>query len=133
MQSQNTPQIIYDLFLNFGNDLVASPTGDILTCSGSTRSQQRVLRRLLTPAGSYIWNPTYGAGLPAFVGQNLSLDNFDQIKSLIISNMFLEESVSQSSPPVIAIQPISNGVFIQINYIENPTLALIVLSFEVGA
>ncbi|HEV2917562.1 MAG TPA: hypothetical protein VGW78_07515 [Candidatus Babeliales bacterium] len=130
MQSAATPQILNDLYLNFGTDLLPSAIGDIQTVSGSTRSQQRVLRRLLTQPGSYIWHPTYGAGLPGFVGQPLSQDNYQQMKSLIISNMFLEESVSQTVQPVIAMQPLPDGIFIQINYTENPTLAPIVLSFD---
>jgi hypothetical protein len=131
MQSQSTPQILYDLYLDFGNDLVPV-AHDLGTVAGSKRSEQRVLRRLLTAPGSYIWHPTYGAGLPSFIGEPLSEDKIDLMKSLILSNLFLEDSVAQTPPPKIAIQTIGNGAFIQINYTENPTGNPIVLSFKLG-
>lgn len=131
MLSATTPRILYDINCNYGNDIVAV-AGDLSTVTGSVRSQQRVLRRLLTNPGSYIWEPTYGAGLASFVGQALSTDNYDQIKSLILSNMFLETSVSQSPPPKIFIQTIQNGVFVQINYNENPSQNPVVLTFNLN-
>jgi hypothetical protein len=132
MFSNNIPQIIYDLDQTFGMDILTSPSGDLGIVSLEKRSQQRVVQRLMTNPGNYIWHTEYGAGLPAFVGEALSLNNYDQIKSLILSNMFLEDSVSQNPPPVIFIQPIFNGVFVQINYTMNPSLSPIVLSFEVN-
>ncbi len=131
MQSQATPQILYDLYLDWGGDLVSS-THDINTVSGAKRSEQRVLRRLLTALNGYIWHPEYGAGLPSFIGQIVSPDNFDQIKSLILSNMFLEASVSQTPPPVISMQSIGDGIFIQISYTENPTQNPIVINFKLS-
>ena len=58
-----------DLALTFGGDLSVSPTGDIALSDGTTLTQQRVLRRLLTNHGGYIWQLGYGAGLAQFVGQ----------------------------------------------------------------
>lgn len=128
---QATPNLLNDINCNWGSDIIPY-AGDLDTVYGSNRSKQRVLRRLLTNPGSYIWEPTYGAGLPSFIGQALSEDNFDQIKSLILSNMFLEDSVSQTPPPQIFIQTIQNGVFLQINYIESPTQNPIVLTFDLN-
>jgi hypothetical protein len=131
MQSFAIPQVLNDLNCNWGNDLVAF-AGDLDTVIGAEKSQQRVLRRLLTAIRGYIWHVEYGAGLPGFVGQALSSDNFDQLKSLILSNMLLESSVAQNPPPVIALQSIANGIFCQINYNENPSQNPIVLSFDLG-
>lgn len=130
-QSQATPRLLNDINCNWGEDIVPS-AGDLGTVYGAERSKQRVLRRLLTNPGGYIWEPTYGAGLPAFIGQARSTDNFDQIKSLILSNMLLEDSVSKSPPPKIFIQTIQNGVFVQINYNDNPTQNPIVLNFDLN-
>lgn len=127
---RNVPQVIYDVSLDWGNDLVLSSTGDLQTVSGAARSEQRVLRRLLTVPGNYIWHPEYGAGVPALIGQALSLDLFDQIKALIKANIFLEESVAQTPPPDIFLQTIQSGLFCQINYIDNPTKESIVLTFN---
>lgn len=130
-QFQATPRLLNDINCNWGSDIVAN-AGDLDLCNSAERSRQRVLRRLLTNPGSYIWVPSYGAGLPSFIGQALSTDNFDQIKSLILSNMFQEDSVSQNPPPKIFIQTIQNGVFVQINYNENPTQNPIVLNFDLN-
>lgn len=58
-----------DLALTFGDDLSVSPTGDLALAKSSALTQQRVLRRLLTNQGDYIWQLNYGAGLGQFVGQ----------------------------------------------------------------
>jgi phage baseplate assembly protein W len=68
-----------DCYHYFGNDLSVASNGDILLTDGITLSQQRILRRLLTNPGDYIWELTYGAGLPQFVGQPLSQSLLTQI------------------------------------------------------
>ena len=57
-----------DVWHVMGDDLALSASGDLLAADGSTMTQQRVLRRLLTNKGGYIWHLGYGAGLAAFVG-----------------------------------------------------------------
>jgi len=39
----------------WGNDLTIGPTGDLAVASNDGLTQQRVLRRLLTSVGDYIW------------------------------------------------------------------------------
>jgi hypothetical protein len=133
MQSFKVPQILYDANLNWGQDLSLSPTGDLLLSSTSVRGEQRVLRRLLTNPTDYIWHPSYGAGLPNTIGQSLSIDEFDNIKSLITSQIFLEPAVSQTPPPQIFLQTIQFGLFCQIEYTDNPSQQAIVLTFDVAA
>ncbi len=58
-----------DLNLTFGGDLAVGPTGDLALVDGVALAEQRVLRRLLTNPGDYIWQISYGAGLGQFVGQ----------------------------------------------------------------
>lgn len=125
------PQTLFDIDVNFGSDLSLSPRKDLATSSDLKRSQQRVLRRLLTNPGSYIWHPNYGAGLPRFVGQDLSTDRLAELRSLIISQIFLEESVSRDPEPEIIFQTIIGGLFVQINYVESPSRNPIVLTFNV--
>ena len=57
-----------DAALIWGGDLGAGNTGDIALASGTILGQQRILRRLLTNPGDYIWHTEYGAGLAQFVG-----------------------------------------------------------------
>lgn len=124
------PQLLCDISLNFGQDISLSSQNDLLTVSELERSKQRVLRRLLTNPGDYIWHTDYGAGLPAFVGQSLSGDRFDEIRSLITSQIFLEPSVSQIPEPQILLQTIQGGLFVQINYTESATKQPIVLTLD---
>lgn len=130
--SQQTPQLLYDLDQNWGGDLSFSAVNDLQPVSQTERSKQRVLRRLMTNPGDYIWHTDYGAGLPKFVGENLSSDRFDEIRSLIRSQIFLEASVAQNPEPQILLQTIQGGLFVQINYIESSTLQPIVLTFQVS-
>lgn len=131
MISNRSPQILNDIYQNYGQDIQVSTTGDLLVSNGVNRSEQRVLRRLLTSQLDYIWHTDYGAGIGNFVGQALSSDLFDQIKSLITSQIFLEDSVAQTPQPEIFLQIIQGGLWCQINYTENPSQQPIVLTFNV--
>jgi hypothetical protein len=129
---QETPELLYDIYQNFGEDLSFSAINDLRIVSESERSKQRVLRRLLTSIRGYIWHPEYGAGLPAFVGTSRSSDRSDQIKSLILSQIFLEPSVALTPEPKIIFQTIQDGIFVQINYTESTTKQPIVLNFDIS-
>lgn len=97
-----------------GSDLTVGPTGDLATVDLSDWTQQRILRRLLTNAGGYIWQLPYGAGLPAMVGSTVSAQ---QIAAKIRKQMSLETAVSRQPEPRIAIQSNQPGiVFATISY-----------------
>lgn len=112
----------------FSGDLQLGATGDVLIADGSLESQQRILRRLLTNPRDYIWQPGYGAGLPAKIGQPL---NEPEMDTLIRSQMFLEESVSQNPAPQIITREIPSGIDVQILYVERESSQPTTLSFEV--
>lgn len=57
-----------DVALTFGGDLAFGNAGDLALADGSALTEQRVLRRLLTNPGDYLWQLGYGAGLGRFVG-----------------------------------------------------------------
>ncbi len=57
-----------DIFHEWGGDLVVGSGGDLVLSVGSDMVSQRVLRRLLTNPGDYLWNLDYGGGLAQFVG-----------------------------------------------------------------
>jgi phage baseplate assembly protein W len=113
----------------FSADIQQSATGDLLAVDGLAESQQRVLRRLLTNPGDYIWQLDYGAGLPRFIGQPI-----DQaaLTSLIKTQMYLEPSVARSPEPVVQLTPIANGVSARIQYVEVESGQPTVLSFTVS-
>lgn len=101
-RSPGLQMVISDLFQYWSEDLSQSNSEDLLTVSGIVAGQMRVLRRLLTNPGDYVFNPTYGAGLPAFVGTTTDVA---KITALIKSQMLLESVVAQTPAPVITVGP----------------------------
>jgi len=118
-----------DVFQYWGNDLSAAAGGDLLPATAIDRSNQRILRRLLTNPGDYIWHPDYGAGLPSFVGSTASKD---EIAAVIRGQMLMEASVSPSPAPVIKITQNGTSFTAQITYTEASTGQPAVLTVPVG-
>lgn len=118
-----------DLNHYIGSDLTVSPTGDLQRVDGSLMGQQRVLRRLLTNPGDYMFHPTYGAGLGALVG---TVVDVAKIKALIRGQILLERAVSRVPEPDITVSPISNGVSVSIKYTDAASKTAQVLSFNVN-
>lgn len=108
-----------DLALVFGNDLTVDATGDLATVDGTEEGVERVLRRLLTNQAEYVWNPTYGAGLPQFIGDPV---NASRIQAVIRRQMLLEAIVASNPPPVITVSARQdNSVFVDIKYVDSTT------------
>lgn len=118
-----------DIDHQFGSDLAASPTGDISVVSDATYTQQRVLKRLLTNPGDYLWHPGYGAGLPQFVGQPARAD---QIRAVIRGQIFKEATVARTPEPRIEISTDrQGGVYVDIQYTDADSGQTQILSFAV--
>jgi hypothetical protein len=123
---------LFDLSQQWGGDLSPGPTGDLATVSGSTLGQQRVLRRLMTNPGDYIWQITYGAGLARFIGQP---GNASQIIAVIRSQIFKEPVVARTPEPEISVQTDPSGtgsVYVQVRYVDAPSGQTQILSFAVN-
>lgn len=112
----------------WGSDLILSPTGDLARASGVLRSQQRVLRRLLTNPGDYLCHIDYGGGLPKQIGL---VNEPTRIKGIIVGQMRKEASVSQASALTINIVPTLNGISAGIHYVVEPQRSPSSLSFSV--
>jgi hypothetical protein len=117
----------------WGEDLQVSVGGDLETASQITESDQAVLRRLLTNPGEYIFHPEYGAGLPRFVGADLSGGRYSEIEAIVIGQMQLEDSVAQEPPPVASFQaaPSDGILYCKIGYTWSQTGQRRTLSFSV--
>lgn len=97
-----------DISHSFGGDLALSPSGDLQVApTPAIVTQQRVLRRLLSPLGSYVWHPEYGAGLPAMVGEPAQEQ---RIRGTIFAQMALEEGVGAEPAPSVDVTVTTNGI-----------------------
>jgi len=90
-----------DAYHIFGQDWVVSASGDLLmTQNSQDETTQRVLRRLFTNPGAYVWNLSYGAGLPAQIGQPTQPGT---LKAVTLQQMQLEAGVAQTPAPTVAV------------------------------
>ena len=119
-----------DLNLSCGADLSAGPTGDLALASGPALGAQRVLRRLLTNPGDYVWHPEYGAGLARFVGQPASAG---AVRAAIRAQIFQEPCVARRPEPVIDVRADRTGTLsVSIRYVDTATAEPQSLSVQVG-
>jgi len=123
-----------DVSHQWGSDLVIGSTGDIGMAEGALLGQQRVLRRLLTNPGEYIWQLDYGAGLARFIGQPA---NSLQIRAVIRSQIFKESAVARQPEPLVDVQVAPGGasgtVYVYIRYVDAESSQTQVLSFSVSS
>lgn len=132
-----TTQLLADCSHLWNNDIVTSPTGDLGIATDATRSQQRVIRRLLTnPLDAngppdYALHPTYGAGLARYVGTNADPA---KLRALIRGQMLLEDSVAKNPAPQITVtivDPTTISVYIRYTIAGSGSPA--VLAFNVNS
>ncbi len=115
----------------WSGDLGVGATGDLATSDDVSLVQQRVLRRLLTNQGDYIWQLTYGAGLAGMIG---SPQQIAATKAVIRSQIFNEPRVATNPEPVIDVTADqAGGVQVNITYVDAQTGLTQALSFPVGA
>ncbi|WP_009982335.1 hypothetical protein [Burkholderia pseudomallei] len=127
---------LHDLDQMWSQDVLVSPRGDLSTVTGATRSQQRVIRRLLTnPLDAngppdYPLHPTYGAGLARYVGTNTDPA---KLRALIRGQMLLEDSVAKNPAPQITVTIVDpTTISIYIRYTIAGSGSPAVLSFNVN-
>lgn len=114
----------------YGQDLQLSPSGDLAVVDQDAEAQQRILHRLLTNAGDYIWQLAYGAGLPAFVGQPV---NPHAIAAVIRQQLALEQTVATSPEPTVTVRMDPAGtVLVAIAYADADSGQPQVLSFPIS-
>lgn len=109
---------VYDLDHFYGEDVGLTPSGDIALVSGSQLTIQRVIRRLMTAPtttsqSDYPADPTLGAG----IGSNIGDPNPDSrgMGAAILSQLFLEPTVSKTPAPTVLVTPLPAGAGAVIN------------------
>ena len=113
-----------------GSDVNLSNTNDLGTVISGTKSQQRILRRLLTNPLDYKWHTGYGAGVLQHVGDTDF--NLPTIEGLIISQVRLEPGVAQSPPPSVTFDIQGDDVTANIEYTDTATNSRQFLAFTVS-
>lgn len=83
-----------------GGDLALSATGDLLTADGITATTQRIIRRLITNPGAYIWHLSYGGGLRRMVGEP---GDARAITAIVRGQIFREASVARTPAPTVEV------------------------------
>lgn len=124
-----TQQLLNDLNHWVGGDVAVSATGDLGTVTADQRTQQRIVRRLVTNPGDYIFHPDYGAGLPQKIGQTLDVS---ALRGLIRTQVLLEAGVAQTPEPQVDVSAIPNGVSVHILYTSSVTRRPVSLQFNVN-
>jgi phage baseplate assembly protein W len=123
---------MFDIFHNCGEDLKVGNGGDLALAGGTDVINQRVLRRLLTNPGDYIWNLNYGGGLATFVGQPVNPREIEAV----ISTQLLEEAAIPTSPVPRIVATTTDvaqgGVAVNITYADPGESAPVTLNFTVG-
>ena len=118
-----------DLAHVMGGDLSVGPTGDLAVVLGVTETQQRVLRRLLTNPGAYLWQLGYGGGLPGMIGQPAEPN---RIAAIIRAQVLQEAAVAPNPPPSVSVTVQPDGtVTASVIYTDALTLQPQTLSFPV--
>ena len=93
------------LTAKWGGDLTLSPAGDLAAVPVEIEAQQRIIRRLLTNPGSYIWHLDYGAGLGRQIGKPYVARS---VENTVIDHLRRESLVSARSPPSVQISGVSD-------------------------
>lgn len=120
-----------DLAHAFGADLVIGPTGDLALSAGPALTRERVLRRLLTNPGDYLWQLDYGAGLGRFVGQPGSAG---AIAAVVRGQIFREAAVARSPEPAVSARDDpAGGLAVTIRYADAGDQNPRALAFTVGS
>ncbi len=105
------------------------PTGDVALSDGPVLTEQRVLRRLLTNAGDYIWQLGYGAGLGRFVGQS---GVSAMITGLTRAQILQESAVANTPAPIIFANGMLDGTLsLTVQYADAVTGNVSSLNFSV--
>jgi hypothetical protein len=110
------------------SDIAISSTGDLALSDGIDLSNQRIVRRLMTILGEYVWHTDYGASVPVRVGDTLDLS---LIESIVRGQIFEEAAVDPEYDPEIIVTKILNGVFVAIRYVDALTGQQASLDFDV--
>ncbi|OAG74028.1 phage tail protein [Gluconobacter japonicus] len=102
----------------YGGDLLLE-NGGLSVVSGSEEVRQRILRRLLTNSGDYIWQLDYGVGLQGMIGDVVVPS---AMQAAIRTQVQKDTGVDPYSPVEVDVSSDPNGVCqCKISYVDADT------------
>ena len=119
-----------DLAHVVGEDLQLAGTGDLAVVKADQETKQRILHRLLTGIATYIWQLSYGAGLPGLIG---TVASQQQITAIIKAQLVFEAAVSTTPEPQVVLSTGSPGVVLaEITYTDAVSGNSQILTLPIG-
>jgi phage baseplate assembly protein W len=114
-----------------GTDLALGSSGDLALVSDDEAIRERVLRRLLTNQGAYIWQLSYGGGLSSFVGQ---VSNTALLLATVRGQLLLESAVARQPLPGVVVSTVDVATTVaNITYTSASTGSPLVSGVTLGA
>ena len=111
-----------------GGDLDLSGSGNLTLVSDAEETRQKILRRLCTNPGGYIWHPDYGAGLPAMVGMTMDAGT---LQGIVQEQMADESGVDQTQPITVTVTNTPAGFYrCDITYTDSQTQTIQALTYQ---
>lgn len=99
-----------------GDDILLDKSNDLAFVFDTDETNQRIMRRLFTNKGTYIWNAKWGASIPWRVGDTLSAEVYREIVNEIRAAVLEDGNVAKDPLPEITIEQSSNGLICYIRY-----------------
>lgn len=115
----------------YGSDFSLSDSNDLAVVENLDESNERIIRRLLTAAGDYFWEQTYGCGVSAYVGKAVTTSVYKELTGVIQSQIFQEPTVAKSPAPIINFTSLTEGLQCNIKYQHVATQQLVDLQFQI--
>lgn len=105
-----------DVYHIIGNDIQLDSTNDLQLVFDTNETNQRIMRRLFTNKGGYIWNSKWGASIPWKIGEPFSQEVYQDIIKEVKAAVLEDDDVAKDPPPVIQIETVFNGIICYIRY-----------------
>lgn len=110
-----------DWYLKADGDLVLTDTGDILLAEGWDEVEQRIIRIAVTnpltrsvtgrlTAPEYPYDPKYGLGLPAKIGEVITDEDLAIVDSIVRDAILGDIDVDKSIEPTIIVTAFKDNV-----------------------
>ena len=105
-----------DVYHEIGDDIQLDSTNDLQLVFDTNETNQRIMRRLFTNKGTYIWNAAFGASIPWKLGETLSVEAYRDVINQVTAAVLEDDEVAKDPPPEISIKTTTNGLICYIRY-----------------